>query len=63
MTAKKAIIVERSHQSEKFIDAARALGADESEAHFDVTLAKVARHKTAPAASKVAPNSRKKQSI
>jgi hypothetical protein len=44
MTTKKAIITERSPQSEKFIEAARALGADESEEHFDAMLAKVARH-------------------
>jgi hypothetical protein len=34
-----------SPQGEKFIEAARALGCDESEERFNEMLAKVARHK------------------
>jgi hypothetical protein len=33
-------------QARKFEDAARALGCDESEEHFNAALAKVARQKT-----------------
>jgi hypothetical protein len=32
-------------QGKAFVGAARALGCDESEEHFDAALAKVARHK------------------
>jgi hypothetical protein len=35
----------RNSQTEKFIEAARALECDESEERFDAALAKVARHK------------------
>lgn len=33
-------------QGQKFLDAARELGCDESEDHFDVALKKVAAHKS-----------------
>lgn len=36
---------EKAKQIDKFRDAARTLGCDESEEHFDTALAKVARHK------------------
>jgi hypothetical protein len=39
-------------QRRAFIDAARALGCDESEEHFNEALAKVARHKPPPDAPK-----------
>lgn len=32
-------------QARKFIDAARELGCDEDESHFEAALKKVARHK------------------
>jgi hypothetical protein len=35
----------KSAQNEKFVKAARELGCEESEEHFNATLAKVARHK------------------
>jgi hypothetical protein len=37
-----------THQGKSFIDAARALGCDESEERFDAALKKVARHKPPP---------------
>jgi hypothetical protein len=37
-----------SEQSKAFIKAARELGCDEDEAHFEETLKKVARHKPPP---------------
>ena len=40
-------------QSEKFIEAARALGCDDEPAHFDELLKKVARHKPADDPPKV----------
>ncbi|MGD9658328.1 MAG: hypothetical protein AB7U61_11970 [Methylocystis sp.] len=33
-------------QTDKFVEAARELGCDESEAHFDAALKKVAQHKS-----------------
>jgi hypothetical protein len=39
-------------QGQAFIEAARALGCDESEERFNEALAKVARHKTLPKAPK-----------
>jgi hypothetical protein len=39
-------------QAKTFIDAARALGCDESEERFDAALAKVAQHKTQPQLAK-----------
>lgn len=39
MTTSKKL---KSHQSQKFIETARALGCDESEERFDATLKKVA---------------------
>jgi len=35
----------RRHQSERFTEAARELGCDESEEKFDAALKKVAEHK------------------
>jgi hypothetical protein len=37
-----------SNQSQRFIEAARAIGCDEDPAHFDEILKKVARHKPPP---------------
>jgi hypothetical protein len=37
--------VTKDTQAEAFIEAAKDLGCDESEAHFDAALKKVARHK------------------
>jgi len=42
---KRPNVARMTEQSEKFVNAARALGAHESEAKFDAALAKVARHK------------------
>ena len=39
-------------QSKRFVDAARELGCDESEPHFEEKLKKVARHKPAEPATK-----------
>ena len=41
-SAKKQPITD---QGRRFVDAAHALGCDESEEHFNAALAKVARHK------------------
>jgi len=44
-------------QSSKFQEAARELGCDESEAHFDAALKKVARHKPQKDSENGAPKS------
>jgi hypothetical protein len=38
----------QKEQSQRFIEAARALGCDEDPAHFDEILKKVVRHKPPP---------------
>lgn len=45
MDSKRKKQPKKEIQSEAFVNAARALGCDESEAHFDASLKKVARHK------------------
>jgi hypothetical protein len=40
----------QTEQSQRFIEAARAIGCDEDPAHFDEILKKVARHKPPPKA-------------
>lgn len=46
-------------QSERFIEAARKLGCDESEANFEAALKKVARHKPlSDSAGKAKPKSK-----
>jgi hypothetical protein len=39
---------DRARQLEKFKHAARELGCDEDESHFEEKLRKIARHKKAP---------------
>ena len=46
-------------QSNAFIEAARELGCDEDEAHFNATLKKVAQHKPPPEAVKTKPETKK----
>jgi hypothetical protein len=49
----------RIPQSQRFVEAAQALGCDESEANFEAALKKVARHK--PVADKPAPKAPSKR--
>jgi hypothetical protein len=45
---KRTQVKQNGKQSQNFIGAARELGCEEDESHFEATLKKVARHKPPP---------------